>query len=97
MLTTRELVERLRSTTETGSKYSVAKALGVKPPTVDDWLKKSYVMNDTCGLKAAEILHIQADYVLTCLQAERAKGSPSARQWRHIAQRLTPPEMRDTA
>lgn len=97
MLTTLEIVDLLRPHSETGTKYSVAKLLGIRTQVIDKWEFRGDAMNDQVGLKAAEILDIDADYVLACLAAERAKNSPAFATWAHICQRLTPPALRASA
>ncbi len=97
MLTTCDLVERLKSVTDTGSAYAVAKLLGTTQSSLTNYMSGTRTMSDEVGLKAAKILKIEPDYVLACLSAERAKGTPTGRQWAHLAQRLTPDSWRASA
>lgn len=88
MITTRQLVDLIRATTETGSKYAAAKTLGVANQTMHNWANRGTVMSDEIGIKAAETLEIEPEYVLACLQAERMKGSVSYHWWENIARRF---------
>ena len=97
MLTTRDIALRLKSVTDTGSDYAAAKLLGVTRQAFSRYVNGGNTMSDEVGLNAAEILQIEADYVLACLSAERAQGTPTARLWAHLAQRLTPETWRATA
>lgn len=90
MITTRQIVELVRATTETGSKYAAAKSLGVAHQTMHNWSNRGTVMSDDIGIKAAETLEIQPEYVLACLQAERMKESVSYPLWANIAEQLRP-------
>lgn len=97
MLTTSEIVEKLRLLTETGTKYAAAKLIGVRPQTLDNWLIRGSVMNDETALLAASKLDLDPDYVLACLAAERAKDTPAYETWANICERLTPKKRRKAA
>lgn len=97
MLTTVDIIELVRLETEARTKYAAARRLGVLHQTLANWIVRGSVMRDETGLKAAEILDIDPDYILACLAAERAKDSPAFKTWAHICQRLTPQNMRESA
>ncbi|WP_286836564.1 hypothetical protein [Spongiibacter sp.] len=54
-------------------------------------------MSDDIAIKAAEILGLDAGYVLACVTAERAKNTPSYETWVKICERLTPKKRREAA
>lgn len=90
MLTTLEIVELLREETETRSDYAVAKLLGIRQQTICNWKSGRGAMSEEIAINAARKLKLDPDYILACVTAERAKGTPTFPVWKHICQRLTP-------
>lgn len=55
--------------------YMVAKVLGVAPTTTGYWMRGYTVMDDQIALRVAEMLGLDADFVLLSLEAERKRKS----------------------
>jgi hypothetical protein len=88
-LTTKQLVAAMRAVTNTGSMYSVYKALGTSEQTARRWCRGA-VMTDEYALKAAELLGWSPDWVLASIAAERHAGTPAGEVWGRIADGLAP-------
>jgi|GEM_PF-940591 len=90
-ITTLWLVERVKSLINNHTNYGVAKALGVKTETARCWYVRKSVMEDTVGIRVAEMLNLDPETVLLWLQVERVekKGNDKLSQhWRHIAEQI---------
>lgn len=97
MFNSMELVELIRDLTETRSDYAVSKLLGIRPQTICNWKTGRGAMSEEIALNAAYLLKLDPDYVLACITAERAKGTPIYQNWVSISNRLTPRDSRETA
>ena len=83
-----ELIQQLKHRYSLQSKYAVAKKLGVNWNTLHGWYKGRSAMGDEAAMRAADLLEIDAAYVLVSMHAERAQKTVSANVWRDAAQRL---------
>lgn len=97
MLTTMKIVELLREKTETHSDYAVSKLLDLRPQTVSTWKTGRGAMGDETAIKAALKLGFDPSYVLACVTAERAEGTPTHSAWIDVCERLTPKKRRKAA
>lgn len=97
MLTSFDIIELLRKTTETGSLYAVAKLLDCKPQTLTGYVNGSRVMSDDIAVKAACRLDLNPGHVLACVHAESAKDTPHYRIWCDMAKSLTMQKRRNSA
>lgn len=91
IVTTEDTFKALQALTGTGSAYAVGNLMDVSRVTAGYWRTGKVVMDDSHGLKAAQLLGWDADHVLACLAAERAARAGSdetAAVWRHVALRL---------
>lgn len=98
MLTTDEIYERVRAhiaaekNTSTASDYALAKALGICRQSISARKHgRTLGMGDATAMRAADILGLSREYILSCVQAERAErlNSPAAETWRRIAETFT--------
>jgi len=90
MLTTAEIIARIKKMHGDCSDYRVSKLLGITSQAVYQWTSGARAMGDETAIKAALLLKLDPDYVVACIAAERAKGSNAFTTWRHIAERLQP-------
>ena len=88
MHTTQSLIDLFEKSNENCTDYRAAKLLEIDKSTISEWRRKGSVMKDETGLKIAETLGLEPDYVLACLAAERAKDSQTRVIWEGIANRL---------
>ena len=84
--TTKQLVLRLMSEYNIKSKYGVAKLLKSHQSSVANWLDHGTTFDDKTAYKVAQLLDIDYEYLLICMNLERAAASPRARKaWQHVA------------
>jgi len=85
--TTRRLVAALMEKYDIESKYAVAQLMGASQKAVRNWIDHGRTMDDQHAEKAAELLDLDFEYVLICMQMERSKSKPAtARAWQKIAE-----------
>jgi len=88
MHNTIRILESLRTTTSSGSDYSVAQSLGIPRQTVSGWVNEGKVMSEKIAIRAAKQLNLRPEYVLACLQAERSINVDNTEAgiiWKRIA------------
>lgn len=86
LYTTRRLVAALMSKYDLESKYALAKLMGVTQKAVSNWVNDGRSMNEIQAKKAADLLGLDYEFVLICLQYERsAKNPAAARAWSKVA------------
>jgi plasmid maintenance system antidote protein VapI len=84
--TTRRLVAALMEKYDIESKYALAKLMGASQKAVRNWIDEGRTMDETHAAKAAELLGLDYEFVLICIQMERSKKNPDvARAWHRIA------------
>lgn len=91
IVTTADLYTGLQALIGKDSAYAVGKLLGATNQGACNWRDGKCVMDDVFGLRAANALGLDSDYVLACLAVERAARADSAEVaavWRHVALRL---------
>ncbi|WP_411991362.1 hypothetical protein [Agarivorans sp. DSG3-1] len=72
MITTLELLEGIKARFNLPTDYKTAQYLGVTHQTVSGW-RKGTSMSPAIGLRIAELLEMDVDYVHLCLLLEKAK------------------------
>lgn len=87
-MTTIELLNSLQAAYDGASPYRIAKILGVRSQTVYQWTNGHGTMSDETGIKAAELLGLDAGKVLLHLHIERGKGNATSPVWKDLARRL---------
>jgi plasmid maintenance system antidote protein VapI len=86
MNSTHQLIERVRTTTDTRSDYAVAKALGITPQRISRYLRGLDEIHDDAAItRAAELIGDDPAALLAEFQAERAKSENARRAWRRLA------------
>jgi transcriptional regulator with XRE-family HTH domain len=86
MNATQKLLERVRATTETGSDYAVAKALGISVQRMSRYMHEVDQLRDDATIaRAAELLNDDASALLAEFHAENAKNEKARRAWRRLA------------
>lgn len=78
MITTLELIEKIKKEIKNDTVYGVAKVMGTERTSVRNWLNGG-VMTDSVALRAAEITDLDAGYVLYSMAAERAQKKGNIR------------------
>lgn len=85
--TTRRLVAALMEKYDIESKYAVAQLMGASQKAVRNWIDEGRTMDDQHAEKAAQLLGLDYEYVLICMQMERSKNNPvTVRAWQKIAE-----------
>lgn len=85
---TKTLLANLKAANDGASDYRVAKILGVKPQTVSQWKTGKATMGDESGIKAAQLLGLDAKKVLLDLHIERDAGNAASPVWKAIREHL---------
>lgn len=84
--TTRRLIAAIMERYDIDTKYGLAKIMGVSCQSAANWVDHDTVFNDKSALKAADLLELDYEYILICMQLERCGKNPRARKaWQHIA------------
>jgi len=84
------LLDHAKVSNGAGSDYRTAKLLAVKPTVVCDWRKCRSFPNESRILRLSEIAHVDAEYYLAMIHAERASDDKVAQAYRNLAERLSP-------
>jgi transcriptional regulator with XRE-family HTH domain len=88
MKTTRELLEAARLLCEPPTYYRLAKVLGVSRQAMTKYRQGAGTFEDAVALRVAELLGLDAGYLLACMSAER-ESRPAVRQvWEKVAEGL---------
>tara|TARA_Y100001938_G_scaffold145145_1_gene221203 strand:- start:1105 stop:1371 length:267 start_codon:yes stop_codon:yes gene_type:complete len=73
MLTTVELLNRVKAAYGLESDYSLAKKLSITPQAVSKYMKKRSFLDDRVSFIVAELLDLNPAYVVACTNMERAE------------------------
>ena len=73
MLTTVELLNRVKAAYNLPSNYALAKKLCVSSQAVGDYYNKGTTLNDKTAFMVAELLDLNPAYVVACSNMERAE------------------------
>lgn len=85
--TSKTLILELMDKHQLPSMYAVAKLMGRSPQTVANWMQKGSTLDNDSARIAADLLNLDFEYVLICMEAERAKKNPvTAMAWAHVAE-----------
>lgn len=88
MLTTNAILDLLKD--NFGSDYKTAKVLGTTTQRISKMRCNDGIMTDEQGLKAAEILDLDEEFIIASLVAERSKTSPAYSILQRIADKFEP-------
>jgi len=89
MRTTIEFLDALKSKHGGISDYALAKILGVTQQTVSRYRTGRDFLGDSTSICIAELLKIDAGYVIACVHSERARKESEKAIWQRIADRFT--------
>lgn len=85
--TSKTLIVDLMEKHQITSMYAVHKLMGKSQSTVANWLHKGTTLDNDSARIAADLLDLDFEYVLICMEAERAKKNPvTALAWVHVAE-----------
>lgn len=73
MLTTVELLNRVKAAYDLRSDYALAKKLGVSAQRVSNYIRKKTFLDDKMSFVVAELLDLNPAYVVACTNMERAE------------------------
>ena len=85
MKTTLEFISDLKSRYGIESDYALAKLLGIAKNTMSLYRNSKSHFSDEVAIKAAELLGIDAGYVMACMAYERARTPLAKARWKHTA------------
>src|ERR1043165_9656851 len=81
---TADYIDKLRTLTETGSDYAVAKLLGISEQAVNRYRTGAHAMSPDVALLVAEKLHLPVLEVLADAQLEHAKDAATRSRWAKV-------------
>lgn len=85
--TTRRLIAALMNKYDIETKYALAKLIGASQRSAANWVDHGTTFDDKTAYKVAQLLDIDYEYVLICMNLERAAANPRARKaWQHVAE-----------
>jgi hypothetical protein len=88
MLTSIQILDLLKE--KFGSDYRTAKEMEIAQPKLSKIRNSNAIMNDEQGLKAAQILGLEPEFIISSLVAERSKASPAYSILQKIADKFEP-------
>lgn len=84
MSNTLKLIERIRSTTETGTDYAIAKALGMTQSNLIEIKKGKRWPSLKSQIRIAELLKIDLKDVVALINEDKAKTDTERAHWRAL-------------
>jgi len=84
---TADFLDALKARHQLTSDYQLAKLLNVSSSRVANYRMDRSKLDDAIALKVAELLDLEAGYVLACVHAERAKEPRERKAWAELAKR----------
>lgn len=90
METAAEFIDALRRRHSLPSDYAAAKLLKSTPAAVSKYRHGRDTFSDETACRVAELLAIDAGYVLACMSAQRSRTEGARSAWMHLARRLAP-------
>lgn len=88
MHTTIELIEAAKEKLGFASDGQLARRLDLSRSAISCYRNKSVTLDDSTAEKIAEILEMPPEYVVACMHAERARGTPQRALWERMAKRM---------
>lgn len=88
METTRELLDQVKARYELPSDYALAKKLGMSRERISKYRTTGGALGADAALKVAQLLDLDAGYVLACMEAERTDSDAARVEWRRLAERV---------
>lgn len=84
MSNTLKLIERVRSTTETGTDYAVAKALDMSQSTLIEIKKGKRWPGQKSQLRMSDVLKIDLKDIVALINEDKAKSERERAHWRSV-------------
>lgn len=88
MASTIDFIDSVKAMHKLPSDNAVAALLGLSRAQLSKYRSGKDFMSDATAVKVAELLHLDAGYVVACIHMERATTNPNRELWRSIANRL---------
>lgn len=88
MKNTLEFLDEVKAKLGLTSDYQLAKSLGCTHSAISNYRAGKSRLDEAAACKVAELLNLDAGYVLACIASERAKKPEVKAAWQHTAQIL---------
>lgn len=87
---TQEMLDAVKSRAGISSDYAAAQLLGVTRAQMSRYRNGKDYPGDDQAMKIADLLAIDAGFIVSCIHAERASTDTTRALWEGIARRLNP-------
>jgi hypothetical protein len=85
--TSKSVVSDLMEKYKISTFYGIGKLMDKNPQTVANWVNRGSTLDNDSARIAAQLLCLDFEYLLICMEAERAKKNPlTAGAWQQVAQ-----------
>lgn len=88
MLTTNQLLDRIKSSHQAPSDYRLAKIVGIDQSGIRNYRSGRSRPDDVIASRLAVLADLDPGYVVACIHAERAQDDQTRTLWTGIADRL---------
>ena len=88
MQTTLEFIDALKARHGLDSDYAIAKLLDITRASLSSYRTGKTHFSDDVAIRVAELLELDAGYVMACIASERARSPQVKAQWKHTAEML---------
>lgn len=85
---TLDLIDALKRHRDISSDYATAQVLGITRSELSKYRHGKAYLGDETAVKVADMLGIDAGYVMACMHAERASNPDVRTRWQGVADRL---------
>lgn len=85
---TLDLIDALKRHHDISSDYAAAQALGITRSELSKYRHGKAYLGDETAVKVADMLGMDAGYVMACMHAERASNPDVRTRWQGVAERL---------
>ena len=82
--------DKIKELYELETNYQLFKMTKWSQTTIGNYYKKGQSFSDAHAIQAADLLNLDAGYVMACIHAERAKVENVKNEWLKIAALLLP-------
>lgn len=97
METTNELLDQVKEKYHLASDYALAKKLGIRASAISGYRHERSSLANEIALKVAELLELDAGFVLASMEAERSHSEAAKAAWERAAERLNALAAREAA
>lgn len=88
MTTTVEFLDAIKARHGLPSDYALAAKLGTTRSCISNYRSRRSHLDDSTAIHVANLLEMEAGYVMACAHAERAKSDAERTAWKSIMQKL---------